>query len=55
MRLAEKGANKDQIKFINDKITELVNHVKIKQEDMSDKFGLLKRVETILHNLYESR
>jgi hypothetical protein len=22
---------------------------------MSDKFGLLRRVETILHNLYESR
>ena len=32
-----------------------MNHVKIKQEDMSDKFGLLRRVETILHNLYESR
>lgn len=49
MRLAEKQATKEQILMINKKIDELVDVARIKQEDMGDKFSLLKKVEVRLH------
>lgn len=55
MRLLEKKANRDQINKINQYITELVGYSGIKQEDMSDKFNLLKKVEIKLHSMYEFR
>ena len=54
-RLAEQGATREQIKQINGYVTDLVKHADIKQEDMSDKFSLLKKVEIKLHTLYQLR
>ena len=55
MRLQEKGASREEIQQINSYVSDLVKHADIKQEDMSDKFSLLKKVEIILHSLYERR
>ena len=56
MRLHDKGANRDQIKIINDYVSDLVRFVDInKQDDNVDKFNLMKKVEIILHNLHEKR
>ena len=39
------GATKEDVKRIKELINQLVTRSQIKQEDMSDKVGLLKKVE----------
>lgn len=53
--LASLGASRDEIKRINDSINDLVNKANIKQEDMSDKISLLKKLEMKFHQLVEMR
>ena len=43
--LLANGATKEDVKRIKELINQLVARSQIKQEDMSDKVGLLKKVE----------
>ena len=43
--LTKHGATREEIKRINEVINELVAKAQIKQEDMSDKISLLKKIE----------
>jgi len=45
LHLAKRGATREEIKRINDTINELVTRAQIKQEDMTDKIALLKKIE----------
>ena len=49
------GATNSEIKRINDSINQLVNRAQIKQEDMSDKISLLKKIEVKFQHLVEMR
>ena len=53
--LAKLGGTRDQIKHINELIGQLVTRANIKQEDMTDKLSLLKKVEVKIHQLVELR
>jgi len=54
-RLHGHGANKEQVGNINRLIAQLVRNAEVKQEDMSDKIELLKKVEIKFHELAEER
>ena len=54
-RLQEHGATRDQLSHINSLIVTLLKNAEVKQEDMSDKIELLKKVEITFHELYEKR
>jgi len=49
------GGTREQIKEINNSINDLVARANVKQEDMSDKILLLKKVEIKFHELAEMR
>lgn len=49
------GASNTEIKRINETINELVSRAGIKQEDMSNKIELLKKIEYKFQNLVEMR
>ena len=49
------GATNSEIKRINETINELVNRAQIKQEDMSDRISLLKKIEVKFQHLVEMR
>lgn len=55
LRLVEKGANLEQIKFINEKVKELGIMIDAKADEGYDKFTVLVKVERELHLLYEAR
>ena len=44
-RLQEHGATRDQLTHLNALIATLMKNAEVKQEDMSDKIELLKKVE----------
>ena len=49
------GATREDLKRINETINELVSRASVKQEDMTDKIGLLKKLEIKFHQLIELR
>ena len=49
------GASVAEVKRINETINELVRRAEIKQEDMSNKIALLKKIEVKFQNLVEMR
>lgn len=53
--LVQLGASRENIRTINDLINDLVDKAGVKQEDMSDKIALLKKVEIKFHELVEHR
>lgn len=53
--LLKLGGTREQIRTINDYINDLVEKAGVKQEDMSDKIALLKKVEIKFHELVEHR
>ena len=53
--LASLGATREETKRINETINELVARAQIKQEDMTDKISLLKKLEIKFHQLVEMR
>ena len=55
LHLTSMGATRDEIKRINETINELVARAQIKQEDMTDKISLLKKLEIKFHQLVEMR
>ena len=55
LHLTSRGATREEIKRINETINELVSRASIKQEDMSDKIALLKKLEIKFHQLVEMR
>lgn len=55
LHLTSLGATRDEIKRINETINELVSRAQIKQEDMTDKISLLKKLEIKFHQLVEMR
>ena len=55
MHLSSLGATRDEIKRINETIQDLVTKAGIKQEDMTDKIALLKKLEIKFHQLVEMR
>lgn len=55
LHLMTMGATREEIKRINETLSELVSRAQIKQEDMSDKISLLKKLEIKFHKLVELR
>ena len=49
------GAKSDEIKSIKDSINHLVSKAGVKQENMNDKIGLLKKVEIKFQAMVERR
>ena len=49
------GASREEIKGIKDSINQIVRICGVKHEDMSDKIGLLKRIEIKLNEAVEQR
>ncbi len=49
------GASNSEIKRINETINDLVSRAQIKQEDMTDKISLLKKIEVKFQHLVEMR
>ena len=49
------GAKSDEIKSIKDSINQLVSKAGVKQENMNDKIGLLKKVEIKFQAMVERR
>lgn len=49
------NATREQVRHINELVNDLVEKAGVKQEDMSDKIALLKKVEIKFHELIEHR